>query len=100
MSVDPPLVAPELGEQVRSIVSEVLLVPRESVRFESALIGDLGAESIDFLDMVFRIEDIVGHRIHVSRWGTFIAERLPGADLTRAITTAVVVEFAESERVA
>jgi acyl carrier protein len=100
MSVDPPLVAPELGEQVRSIVSEVLLVPRESVRLDSALIGDLGAESIDFLDMVFRIEDIVGHRIHVSRWGTFIAERLPGADLTRAITTAVVVEFAERERVA
>jgi acyl carrier protein len=100
MSVDPPLVAQELGEQVRGIVSEVLLVPRESVRLDSALIGDLGAESIDFLDMVFRIEDIVGHRIHVSRWGTFIAERLPGADLTRAITTAIVVEFADSERIA
>jgi acyl carrier protein len=100
MSVDPPLVAQDVSEVVRAIVSDVLLVPREKVHLDSALIGDLGAESIDFLDMVFRIEDIVGHRIHVSRWGTFIAERLPGADLTRAITTAVVVEFTERERVA
>jgi len=99
MPVDQKVVAaPELVEAVRSIISEVMLVPRDKVGLDSALIGELGAESIDFIDMVFRIEDVVGHRIHVSRWGTFIAERLPGAELSSAITTTIVVEFAERER--
>lgn len=98
MSIDPQVVVPELLEPVRGIISEVLLVPRDTVRADSALMDELGAESIDFLDMIFRIEDIVGHRIPSTRWYEFLEERLHGANLARAITTAVVVEFAERER--
>ena len=78
----------------RAIIAQVLMVPEADVRPESALVADLGAESIDFLDLVFRIEDVVRRKIPVSRWEAFVRERLPGADLSRAITTAVVVEFA------
>ena len=99
MSVDPQVVAPgELHDAVRGLVSDVLMVPLDSVRADSALVGDLGAESIDFLDLIFRIEDLVKRKIPTSHWGAFVGERLPGADLSRAITTAVVVEFAERER--
>ena len=98
MPADPPVVGADLLEPVRVIISEVLLVPRDSVRAESTLMDELGAESIDLLDMIFRIEDIVGRRIPTSRWYEFLEDRLRGANLARAITTAVVVEFAERER--
>ncbi len=99
MSTDPQMVThDELVDAVRSIVAEVLMVSVTDVRDESALIGDLGAESIDFLDLVFRIEDVVGRKIPASHWEAFITGRLRGQDLSRAITTAVVVEFAERER--
>lgn len=42
--------------KVRHIISDVLMVDEEEVSIESRLIGDLGAESIDFLDLVFQLE--------------------------------------------
>ena len=99
MSPDPQVVATDLVEVVLGIVSDVLLVPRDTVRPDSALMDELGAESIDFLDMIFRVEDVVGHRIPTSRWYEFLEERLAGANLARAITPTVVAEFAERERV-
>lgn len=38
------------------IVAEALAVPRDSVKIDSILMSDLGAESLDFLDIVFKIE--------------------------------------------
>jgi acyl carrier protein len=87
----------DLAGAVRAIVAEVLMVPPADVRPDSALVAELGAESIDFLDLIFRIEDVAGRKIPVSHWEAFVRQRLPGADLSRAITTAVVVEFAERE---
>jgi len=46
----------EIEDRVRTIVSEALDRPAAEVREESSLIDDLGAESIDFLDIVFRLE--------------------------------------------
>lgn len=43
-------------EVVRGIVAESLTRPLEEVKPESNLMADLGAESLDFLDIVFRIE--------------------------------------------
>lgn len=98
MSDDPPLVdRKELGELVRHIVADVLMVPAEQVKPDSRLVADLGAESIDFLDLVFRVEEAIGVRIPPERWGQFVEERLPDQDLRLAITTATVVEFAERE---
>lgn len=101
MSADPSLVAPlDLSELVRGVVAEVLMVRPESIGEKTALVADLGAESLDFLDMVFRLEQALGKRIPVARWGQFVAERLPGQDLSVAITAGVVREFAEREAVA
>ena len=99
MPADSQMVKPEgLDAAVRGIVAEVLMVPPASVRSDSALVGELGAESIDFLDLIFRIEEAIGKKIPTSRWEAFVRERLPGADLSRAITTEVVVEFARREQ--
>ena len=46
----------EIIKQVKSIISQALRVEEGKVNLHSSLIRDLGAESIDFLDIVFRLE--------------------------------------------
>ncbi len=42
--------------KVREIIADVLVIDEEEVALNSRLIADLGAESIDFLDLVFQLE--------------------------------------------
>jgi len=42
--------------QVRAIIADVLVIDEEDIALNSRLIKDLGAESIDFLDLVFQLE--------------------------------------------
>ena len=98
MSGDPSLVNGRvLDELVRDIVAEVMVVPAKDVGPDTALIRDLGAESIDFMDLVFRLEDALATRIPYTRWQRFLAERLPAADLAVAVTPEVVRAFAQEE---
>lgn len=46
----------EIFEHVRETLVEALAVEPEEISEDSTLTGDLGAESIDFLDIVFRLE--------------------------------------------
>src|SRR5688500_13162869 len=46
----------ELFAKVRTALVDALGVDDEEVTPEATLVGDLGAESIDFLDIVFRLE--------------------------------------------
>jgi acyl carrier protein len=42
--------------KVREIIADVLVIEEEEVSLNARLITDLGAESIDFLDLVFQLE--------------------------------------------
>ena len=42
--------------KVREIIADVLVIDEDDVSLSSRLIVDLGAESIDFLDLVFQLE--------------------------------------------
>ena len=42
--------------KVREVIAESLCVDLEEVQLQSNLINDLGAESIDFLDIMFQLE--------------------------------------------
>ena len=46
----------ELFEKIQGALVEALGVDDDEVTPEATLVGDLGAESIDFLDIVFRLE--------------------------------------------
>ncbi len=46
----------EVFEKVQATLVDALGVDDDEVTREATLIGDLGAESIDFLDIVFRLE--------------------------------------------
>lgn len=46
----------EILDGVREVLEEALGVDEEDVTMEASLIADLEAESIDFLDIIFRLE--------------------------------------------
>jgi acyl carrier protein len=53
----------EIEEAVRKIVAESLGRKLDDVKADSILMADLGAESLDFLDIVFRLERDFGIEI-------------------------------------
>ena len=60
--------------QVLEVLVDALGVDEDEVTGEATLMGDLGAESIDFLDIVFRLEKQFG--IKIPREELFPAETL------------------------
>ncbi|MFQ3592560.1 MAG: acyl carrier protein [Gemmataceae bacterium] len=53
----------EIFSKVSNTLVEALNVDEEDIQLSSTLQGDLGAESIDFLDIVFRLEREFGIKI-------------------------------------
>ena len=51
-----PMSHDEVFEKVQEVLVDALGVDDDEVTPEATLTGDLGAESIDFLDIVFRLE--------------------------------------------
>ncbi len=64
----------EIIQQVQEVLIDALGVDDDEVTNEATLMGDLGAESIDFLDIVFRLEKAFG--IKIPREELFPAENL------------------------
>ena len=56
----------EILAAVRSSVSQSLGIEEDEVRPDATLMVDLGAEWIDFLDIMFRIDRKTGIRVKVS----------------------------------
>jgi acyl carrier protein len=53
----------EVFEKVKTCLVEALGVDDDEVTPEASIMGDLGAESIDWLDIVFRLERAFGIKI-------------------------------------
>lgn len=53
----------EIFEKVQQTLMDALSVEEDEVTDDATLTGDLGAESIDFLDIVFRLEKAFGIKI-------------------------------------
>jgi acyl carrier protein len=53
----------EIFQEVQEVMVDALGVENDEVTAEATLMGDLGAESIDFLDIVFRLEKVFGIKI-------------------------------------
>ena len=64
----------EIFEEVREVLVDALGLDDDEVTENATLMGDLGAESIDFLDIVFRLEKSFG--IKIPREELFPAESL------------------------
>jgi len=107
----------EVFEKVRESLVDALGVDDDEVTPEATLVGDLGAECIDFLDIVFRLEksfdikiprgelfpeDILTNTDYVvdgrinPEGVTELKKRMPFADLSKFEENPVVQEFATS----
>ncbi len=53
----------EIFAKVRDVLVDALAVDEDEVTPEATLTSDLGAESIDFLDIVFKLEQVFGFKI-------------------------------------
>jgi len=53
----------EVFQEVREVLVDALGVDDDEVTAKATLMGDLGAESIDFLDILFRLEKTFGIKI-------------------------------------
>ncbi len=53
----------QVYEKVQEVLEDALGVDEDEVTPEATLVGDLGAESIDFLDIVFRLDKAFGIKI-------------------------------------
>lgn len=114
--------------QVTAIVAEALSVPIEQVTPSASLIDDLGAESIDFLDILFRIESAFNIKIRENDMWTgsidrtsqesidasiaqlrikqpdYRWDRLPAhpsqSDFARLITVSTIIEYLRRQGIA
>ena len=66
----------QVFEKVQEVLIDALGVDDGDVTEKATLMGDLGAESIDFLDIVFRLEKAFA--VKISREELFPAEALMG----------------------
>lgn len=53
----------DIYAKVRDVLVDALAVDEDEVAAGATLTGDLGAESIDFLDIVFKLEQAFGFKI-------------------------------------
>ena len=53
----------DISQEVQEVLIDALGVDDDEVTNQATLMGDLGAESIDFLDIVFRLEKAFGIKI-------------------------------------
>ena len=68
----------DILEGVRQCVADVLLIQDlASIELKSSLVGDLGADSLDFLDLVFQLEEKFGIKISRGEVNLFQSLELP-----------------------
>lgn len=110
-----PIAKDEVFKKVQSALVDALGVDDEEVTPDATMVGDLGAESIDFLDIVFRLEkafnieiprselfpeDILTNEEYVKdgmvtdKGVAELKKRMPFADLTKFEANPAVQEFA------
>jgi acyl carrier protein len=53
----------ELQTQVKGLISKSLKIPEETIKMESSFIDDLGADSLDIVELVMALEEEFGIEI-------------------------------------
>ena len=71
----------EIFDKIKTCLVEALGVEEDEVTPEATLVGDLGAESIDFLDIIFRLEK--SFNIKVPRGELFPEDILTNSEYVR-----------------
>lgn len=83
----------EIFNAVSAILQQALRVKPDQIRMESRLFLDLGAESIDILDIRFRLERTFGFKIDQNEFKQSMSEELTAEEIQEKFTVGVLVEY-------
>jgi acyl carrier protein len=72
----------DVDAAVKEAVVEALALDDDEVTPESTLMDDLGAESIDLLDILFRVEKSTGVKIEASDLGDYMQGGIPDEEFS------------------
>ena len=88
-----PVTKDEVFKKVQTALVDALGVDEEEVTPQATMVGDLGAESIDFLDIVFKLEKSFG--IEIPRKELSPEDILTNADFVQdgKVTAAGIAEL-------
>ena len=73
-----PVTEEEIFAELLPLIEEVTAVPPERITMESGLAEDLGAESLDLLDLSFLIEETFGVTLEPDEFERRIRAQIPG----------------------
>lgn len=84
----------EILDGVRACVADVLLITdTDTIQLKSSLVSDLGADSLDFLDLVFQLEEKFGIKISRTEVNLFQSLGLPEEEAHKdGVLTARAIE--------
>jgi acyl carrier protein len=71
-----------IDSAVKEAIVEALALDEDEVTPEATLMEDLGAESIDLLDILFRIERGTGVKVQASELGEYIQGGIPDEEFS------------------
>lgn len=87
----------KIYEEIKSIISEALEVDLERIKPDSLIINDLGAESIDILDISFRTEKAFNIKIPDQSLSLDPATIPEGKTVGEIFTVQIVIDFIKKE---
>lgn len=74
----------EIAERVKAIIEEQLMVDGEEITEEASFVDDLGADSLDTVEMIMEIEDEFGIEI-------------PDEDAEKLATVGAAIEYVKKK---
>src|SRR5262245_14487539 len=88
-------ISAELLETVRRSVAESLAAPMENIALETRLVDDLGADSLDFVDIVFMLDRKLDIQVRETEFNFLTKLDFSSPDVMKGahLTEAVVVRL-------
>ena len=83
----------EILPKLTNIIVEALRIDRQRINWEAKLFLDLEAESLDVIDIRFRIEQDFGFKIKDREIVESLGKELTSQEITEKLTIGSIVEF-------
>ncbi len=88
----------ELFVSIKDAIKDVVNNQKLNVEKSSTLIGDLGLESIDFLDLSSEIENTIGFEIDFKEVVEHVKQSAAGVSDIKGLTVQNIIDFIEVKK--
>jgi acyl carrier protein len=91
--MNPPPSERDILDALTGIIIEALRVSPDRIKVTARLFADLGAESIDLLDIRFRLEHAFGLKIEQEEIVRSLGDGLEAAEVRERLTVGALAQF-------